>query len=62
MNGLRVHRVASKLTRSKLAKMLGVSAFSIYRWETKRANPSLECLKQMSQIFNCTIDELLKGE
>ncbi len=49
------------LSQEQLAEKLDVSRQSVYKWESGQSYPELEKLQQMSQLFNCTIDELVNG-
>ena len=49
-------------SQSALACELGVSQQAVSLWENGRCDPPLDVLIKLSQLFNCTIDELVKGE
>ena len=55
-------REEKQLTQKQLANQLGVKQNSISQWETGRSYPSVEILIKLSDLFGCTIDELVKGE
>jgi len=42
MNGIEVREIRDnlKLSREKFARLLGVSFFTVYRWERDKAKPS----------------------
>jgi len=42
MDGIQVREIRDrlKLSREKFARLLGVSFFTVYRWETGKAKPS----------------------
>ena len=50
------------LTQAELAKLVGVSNKTISKWETGETYPETAQLITLSNIFNITIDELLKGK
>lgn len=50
------------LTQEQLALQLGVSRQAISKWEQDLNEPDIETLIKLSQIFDMTIDELVKGE
>lgn len=50
------------LTQAELAKLVGVSNKTISKWETGETYPETTQLITLSNIFNITIDELLKGK
>ncbi len=55
-------RMSKKLTQKQLAERLGVKRTTICMWETGNSSPSLEILKKIAQVLNCSIDELVKEE
>lgn len=50
------------LTQEQLAKKLFVSRTAVSKWESGRGIPSIESLKNISELFSVSIDELLSGE
>ncbi len=50
------------LTQEDLAKGLYVSRTAISKWESGRGYPSIDSLKEISNYFSVTIDELLSSE
>ena len=59
---LRMLRKESKFTQEELAEKLNVSRQAITKWESGDGTPDIENLKQISNLFNTTIDELVKEE
>lgn len=55
---LRCLRLANNLTEEELAKKINVSKIDILNWESNTDFPSDFILNQLSEIFNCNIDEL----
>lgn len=55
-------RIAKSLTQEELAEKLNVSRQAITKWESKEGIPDIENLKQLSILFNTTIDDLIKEE
>ena len=51
-----------KLSQDALASELHVSRQAISKWETGQSYPDLEKLIQLSDIFEVTLDELVKGD
>ena len=51
-----------KLTQEELAEKLNVSRQAITKWESGEGRPDIENLKQISLLFNITIDELVKED
>ena len=50
------------LTQEELAEALYVSRTAISKWESGRGYPSIDSLKEISNYFSVTIDELLSSE
>ncbi len=50
------------LTQEELAAALYVSRTAISKWESGRGYPSIDSLKEISNYFSVTIDDLLSGE
>lgn len=50
------------MTQLELATELKISRSSVAMWESGKISPRVEMLIKLSTLFNCTIDELVKGE
>lgn len=55
-------RTDKQMSQGELAEMLEVSRQSISKWENNSAVPELEKLIRLSEIFEVSLDELVKGE
>ena len=55
-------RTEKQFSQGELAEMLEVSRQSISKWENNSAVPELEKLIRLSEIFEVSLDELVKGE
>ena len=55
-------RTEKNLSQGGLAEMLDVSRQSISKWENNSAVPDLEKIIKLSEIFEVSLDELVKGE
>ena len=55
-------RKSRGLTQEELAEGLFVSRTAISKWESGRGYPSIDSLKEISNYFSVTIDELLSSE
>ena len=53
---------AGNMTQEKLAERLGVSRQTVSKWENGEAMPELEKLMELSSLFSCTLDALLKED
>ena len=52
-------RKSNGMTQDDLAKALYVSRQSVYKWESGRALPDIEKLKQLCELFQVSADDLL---
>ena len=59
-NQLKFCRKTIGLTQSELAKQLGISRQAYQHYEIGDREPTLETLKRLCVIFDCTSDELLE--
>ena len=55
-------RKDNNLTQEELAEKLNVSRQAITKWESGDGIPDIENLKELSDLFNTTIDELIKED
>ena len=55
-------RKSRGLTQEELAEELYVSRTAISKWESGRGYPSIDSLKEISNYFSITIDELLSTD
>ncbi|MBE6549896.1 MAG: helix-turn-helix transcriptional regulator [Ruminococcaceae bacterium] len=55
-------RKRNNYSQSALAKELCVSQQTVSHWENGVRTPSIDKLIIMSDLFGCTIDELVRGE
>lgn len=59
---LKMLRKSNNLTQEELSEKLNVSRQAITKWESGEGIPDIDNLKQISILFNTTIDELVKEE
>lgn len=50
------------LSQKQLALKLKLAPSAVCQYESGKREPSIEILIKLSEIFGCTIDELVKGE
>lgn len=50
------------LTQLQLAEKLNISDKAVSKWESGRGDPSVEMLGLLSDLFECSIDYLVKGK
>lgn len=55
-------RKENKLTQEELAQKLYISRTAISKWERGVGYPNIDSLKDIANLFNITIDELLSTE
>ena len=53
-------RKLKNLTQEQLAELLGVSRQSISKWESDLAFPETEKLLRLCDLFDCSLDYLLR--
>ncbi len=56
---IRALREAAGMKQYELAARMGVKQASVCAWESGENYPSVENLKKLADIFQCSIDELL---
>jgi len=56
------YRTQKQLSQTALAELLEVSRQSVSKWETDASVPELDKLIKMSELFELSLDELIKGE
>lgn len=59
MLGIKIKRTELNMTQSSLAEIMGVDIMTVSRWERGKQEPSIETLKKLSTLFNCSIDYLV---
>ena len=59
---IRKKRKQKGYTQSAFAKEVGVAQCTVSQWERGCIVPSFDKLILMTKIFNCTLDDLVKGE
>ena len=58
---LRDIRVDCNLTQKQVALRLGVVESCYANWEQGRTEPNIAMLRQLSEIFGISLDELING-
>lgn len=61
MENLRVLREKNNMTQEQLAERMEVSRQTVSKWESGASMPEMEKLVQLTEMFGCTMDGLLKG-
>ena len=55
-------REEKNLSREELAQAMNVSRQAVYKWENNKGYPDIENLIKLSDLYNVTLDELIKGD
>lgn len=59
MNKIRELRTEKGLSQQKLADLLKISQQSVYKYENNLSEPDIQALKEMSVIFDTSIDYIV---
>ena len=57
-----LRKLHGSMTQEKLAERMGVSRQTVSKWETGEAVPDVDKLLELSKLFSCTLDALLKED
>ena len=55
-------RESKNLTQNEVAEFLGVKSATISKYESNTLEPNIKSIKKLSELFEVSIDELLKGK
>ncbi|MEB4860854.1 helix-turn-helix domain-containing protein [Priestia megaterium] len=55
-------REEKNLSREELAQEMNVSRQAVYKWESNKGYPDIENLIKLSDLYNVTLDELIKDD
>jgi len=59
MNRIRAERLKHELSQDDLAQMMNVDRSAVARWELGETKPRAAMLLKLSDLFGCSVDELL---
>ena len=59
---IKKYREAKKITQAEIAELLGVSPATVSKYEAGTLEPNIESIKKLSELFDVSIDELLKDD
>lgn len=59
---IKLYRESKKMTQVEIAELLGVKPATVSKYESGALEPNIESLKKLSEIFDISIDELLKED
>ncbi len=57
---IKLYRESKKMTQVEIAELLGVKPATVSKYESGSLEPNIESLKKLSEVFDISIDELLK--
>lgn len=58
----RKFRKRAGLTQTELAKVIDVTQSAVGSWERGEAYPRVSKLKELADLYGCTVDELLQED
>ena len=61
-NKLKEYRENRNMTQKEIAEALGVEPATVSKYESGLLEPKIDSLKKLAEIFDVTVDELLKDE
>lgn len=61
-NNIKEQRNKLGLTQKDIAEKLNVTAQAVSRWENEEVEPSIDTLKQLSSLFNISLDVFLNND
>ena len=56
-----VLRHQCKMSQSALAEKLFVTPQAVSRWERGETEPDVDTIKRLSEVFNCTLEDVING-
>lgn len=59
---IKLYRESKNMTQGEVAEILGVKAATISKYEAETLEPNIEALKKLAELFDISIDELLKED
>lgn len=60
INAYEYFRRRAGMSQIEVSKALGIAQGTVSTWENGRANPTAERLVELSKLYGCTVDDLLK--
>lgn len=58
---VQILRKMTNMTQEELAEKMNVSRQTVSKWELGSIFPEIEKLVELSEMFNCSVDQILKG-
>lgn len=61
-NRIKDEREKLNLSQDELAQRMNISRQAISKWETGKSYPDIEKILKLSELFNLSLDELVRGD
>ena len=61
-NNIKKYREIKKMTQKEIAEILEVEPATVSKYESNMIEPNIESLKRLAEIFEISVDKLLKNE
>ncbi|MBY7114926.1 helix-turn-helix transcriptional regulator [Bacillus sp. 17RED48] len=58
---LKRFRESKSFSQEEVARKVGVTRQAVYKWESNKSYPDIDNLILLSELYEVTIDELIKG-
>lgn len=59
---IKIYRENKNMTQYEIAEILGVKPATVSKYESGTLEPNIESLKKLAELFEVSIDELLKED
>ena len=59
---IKFYRENKKITQAEVAEALGIKPATISKYESGLLEPNIEALKKLAELFEISVDELLKED
>ena len=59
---IKLYRESKNMTQVEIAESLGVKPATISKYESGALEPNIESLKRLAEIFNVSVDKLIKED
>jgi len=56
LNQIKQIRIKARLTQIEFASKIGISVYTVRKWELNNNNPSLRNIAKIEKVFNCELD------
>lgn len=59
MNPIKRYRMERGISQEALARVIGVSSFTVSHWETGDSLPRVQNMTKLAQFFMCNVEDLI---